>query len=55
MQSLKWRTKEPDCETAEVMLELIEYFLEYVYALPRMIEDLNQKLDAVGQEEEQDS
>jgi hypothetical protein len=27
-------------------------FLEYAYTLPRMIDDLNQKLDAFGQEEE---
>jgi len=44
--------KEPDRETAEAMLNLIEYFLEYVYTLPRMIDDLNQKLEALGQEEE---
>lgn len=43
--------KEPDRETAEAMLELVEYFLEYVYTLPRMIEDLNRKLDALGREE----
>lgn len=47
--------KEPDRETAEVMLELIEYFLEYVYTLPRMIEALNQKLEALGQDEEQEN
>ncbi len=47
--------KEPDRETAEAMLELIEYFLEYVYTLPRMIEDLNQKLEALGQDEEQEN
>lgn len=47
--------KEPDRETAEAMLELIEYFLEYVYTLPRMIETLNQKLEALGQGEEQEN
>jgi len=34
------------------MLELIEYFLEYIYTLPREIEDLNQKLDTLEQEDE---
>lgn len=45
--------KEPDREISEAMLELVEYFLEYVYTLPREIEDLNQKLEALGQEDEE--
>jgi hypothetical protein len=36
--------KDPDQETAEAMLDLIEYLLEYVYTLPGMIERLEQRL-----------
>jgi hypothetical protein len=34
---------------AEKMLNLTEYLLEYVYALPMMIEDLSGKLAAAGE------
>lgn len=43
--------KEPDKQTVQAMLELIEYMLEYVYTLPGMIEKLNQHVEALGQEE----
>ena len=45
-------SKEPDKQTVEAMLALIEYLLEYVYTLPGMIEKLNQHVEALGQEQE---
>ena len=41
--------KEPDQETAEAMLDLTEYLLEYIYALPKRIERLTVSLGQVGQ------
>ena len=43
--------KEPDRDTVKAQLELIEYLLEYVYTLPGMIETVNHKVDALGEEE----
>jgi len=40
--------KEPDQETAQAMLDLIEYLLEYVYTLPKMVQALNQRLTALS-------
>jgi hypothetical protein len=43
--------KEPDRDTVKAQLELIEYLLEYMYTLPGMIETVNDKVDALGEEE----
>lgn len=40
--------KEADQATAEAMIELLEYLLEYVYALPAMIDELDKKIAALG-------
>jgi ubiquinone biosynthesis protein UbiJ len=34
-------------------MELVEYFLEHVYTLPRESEDLNQRLETLGQEDKE--
>jgi len=36
--------KDPDAEMAEAMLDLIEYLIQYVYALPGMIKRLDDKI-----------
>ncbi len=41
--------KEADSDTAEAMLDLIEYLLEYVYTLPGMVTQLDQRIAALGQ------
>lgn len=40
--------KEADQETAQVLLDLIEYLLEYVYTLPGMVEKLNKRIATLG-------
>jgi|GEM_PF-891932 len=41
--------KEADRDTAEAMVDLIEYLLEYVYTLPGMVTQLDQRIAALGQ------
>lgn len=36
--------RDPDRETAQATLDLIEYFLEYVYILPGMVRELNERI-----------
>lgn len=38
--------KEPDEKTAQAILDMIEYFLEYLYTLPRMIAQLEKNLSS---------
>jgi hypothetical protein len=40
--------KTTDRETAAAALELIEYFLWYIYVLPESINDLDQQIDNLG-------
>ena len=40
--------KETDQATAETMIDLLEYLLEYVYALPAMVDELDRKIAALG-------
>ena len=44
--------KEPDSETVQAQLELIEYLLEYVYTLPGQINALNERVETLGEKEE---
>ena len=37
-------TRTTDRATAQAMLDLIDYLIEYIYALPEMIEELNRKV-----------
>jgi hypothetical protein len=39
--------REPDEETAQMMPELLEYFLNYMYILPKKIEELDKKVSAL--------
>ena len=39
--------KDPDQPTAEAMLDLIEYLIEYMYTLPGMIQQLHDRLAAL--------
>jgi hypothetical protein len=41
--------KDPDAEMAEAMLDLIEYLIQYVYALPEMIKRLDDKIGPPAQ------
>lgn len=43
-------TRTTDRATAEAMLDLIDYLIEYIYALPGMIEELNRKVQQLDQE-----
>jgi hypothetical protein len=36
--------KEPDQETTEMMLDLLDYLIEYLFVLPERIERLHDKL-----------
>jgi uncharacterized protein YecA (UPF0149 family) len=45
-------TRTTDRATAEAMLDLIDYLIEYIYALPEMIEELNRKVQQLDQEPE---
>ncbi len=40
--------KEPDRHVAEVMLDLLDYFMEYIYVLKQRAEDLEKKIDDLG-------
>jgi hypothetical protein len=44
--------KIPNRETAEAMLNLIEYLIEYLYTLPKMIEQLDATIERLGEEQE---
>lgn len=46
-------TRTTDRATAQAMLDLIDYLIEYIYALPGMIEDLNRKVQQLDQEADQ--
>jgi hypothetical protein len=42
--------KEANQETAEAILDLIEYLLEYVYTLPAMVQTLDKRIKALSQQ-----
>jgi Domain of unknown function (DUF4145) len=44
-------TRTPDRETAEAMLDLIEYLIEYLYTLPEMIQNLDTRIQQLGSDE----
>lgn len=44
--------RDPDRETAGAMLDLIEYLIEYIYTLPKMIEELDVRVERLGQADE---
>jgi Domain of unknown function (DUF4145) len=43
-------TRTTDRATAQAMLDLIDYLIEYIYALPEMIEELNRKVQQLDRE-----
>lgn len=45
-------TRTTDRSTAEAMLDLIDYLIEYIYTLPEMIEELNRKVQQLDREED---
>jgi uncharacterized protein YecA (UPF0149 family) len=45
-------TRTTDRATAEAMLDLIDYLIEYIYTLPEMIEELNRKVQQLDREED---
>lgn len=40
--------KEPDQPVAEAMLDLLDYFVEYIYVLKEKAQDLEKRLDSLG-------
>jgi hypothetical protein len=40
--------KEPDQHVAEAMIDLLDYFMEYVYVLKGKAQDLEKRLDSLG-------
>jgi len=46
-------TRTTDRATAEAMLDLIDYLIEYIYALPEMIEELNRRVQQLDQEQDE--
>lgn len=42
--------KEPDQHVVELMLDLLDYFMEYIYVLKEKAHDLGRKIDALGNE-----
>lgn len=48
-------TRTTDRATAQAMLDLIDYLIEYIYALPEMIEELNRKVQQLDREPEDQS
>ena len=42
--------KEPDQHVAELMLDLLDYFMEYIHVLKEKAERLEKKIDALGNE-----
>lgn len=43
--------KEPDQKTAEMMVDLLDYFLEYVYVLTERAADLEKQLESLGKDQ----
>ncbi len=43
-------TRTTDRPTAKAMLDLLDYLIEYIYALPEMIEELNRQVQQLDQE-----
>lgn len=43
-------TRTTDRATAEAMLDLIDYLIEYIYTLPEMIEELNRRVQQLDRE-----
>jgi hypothetical protein len=46
-------TRTTDQPTAEAMLDLIDYLIEYIYTLPEMIEELNRRVQQLDREEDE--
>ena len=44
--------KEPNAETAKLMLDLLEYFIEYLFVLPKRINDLHTAIDGVDRNQD---
>jgi len=40
--------REPDQHVSELMLDLLDYFMEYTYVLEEKAQDLQRKIDALG-------
>ena len=40
--------REPDQHVAETMLDLLDYFMEYIYVLKEKAQSLQKKIDALG-------
>ena len=40
--------KEPDQPVAEAMVDLLDYFIEYIYVLKEKAQDLEKRLDSLG-------
>jgi hypothetical protein len=40
--------KEPDQPVAEAMVDLLDYFMEYVYVLKEKAQELEKRLDSLG-------
>jgi hypothetical protein len=45
-------TRTPDRPTSEAMLDLIEYLIEYIYTLPKRIEELDSRIDRLGNQDD---
>lgn len=45
-------TRTTDRETADAMLDLMDYLIEYIYTLPEMIEGLNRRVQQLDQDED---
>lgn len=43
-------TRTTDRDTADAMLDLMDYLIEYIYTLPEMIEELNRRVKQLDQE-----
>lgn len=43
-------TRTPDQATAGAMVDLLEYLLEYVFTLPAMVDELEKRMAALGQQ-----
>jgi len=46
--------REPDQHVAELMLDLLDYFMEYIYVLKEKSHGLQKKIDILGNESEDD-
>ena len=46
--------KEPDQHVSELMLDLLNYFMEYIYVLKEKAKDLEKKIDALGDHSRED-